>query len=457
MRRRGFRSYSVFAAAIEALEPRRLLAAETFSPIVPDAAATSPSTTALFATPQVSNVGQAVALTATVISAGTVNTGTVNFSSGGSTIASNVAVVNGVAQTTTSTLPAGADNLTAAYSGAASIGPSTGVFTETVIKNPLLVTTTADDTTPPPAPGGVGTLSLREAINLANQASGAQTITFDPTVFATPQTISLTQGSQLEISDNLTIDGPSVGVTISPSSSQSDFRIFQIDKNVTASMDLLTITGGDIAGNGGGIFVDSNSSLTLTNSTISSNTATGALGSGNGFGGGIDALGALSISGCLFDSNSASIDGGGINQDGAMSLVNSTFHGNSAGIAGGGINDNSPKTPITNCTFAGNSANGGGGINVDNGGSPILNNDIIAKSTSGHDLANGPATGSNNLIDDSNDTAGLSNTATGDPDLNAPANNGGPTFTMSLQPNSPAIDHGDKTLVLLIRPTKTPR
>ena len=79
-------------------------------------------------------------------------------------------------------LPPGSDTVEADGGGGA-FGPSSGSFTETVITDPRVVTTTADNTTAPP-PGGTGMLSLREAINLANQASGKQTISFNPTVFA---------------------------------------------------------------------------------------------------------------------------------------------------------------------------------------------------------------------------------------------------------------------------------
>ena len=45
-----------------------------------------------------------------------------------------------------------------------------------------------------------GETDLRQAIVQANTTAGANTITFDTTVFNTPQTITLT-GSQLELSD----------------------------------------------------------------------------------------------------------------------------------------------------------------------------------------------------------------------------------------------------------------
>ena len=58
--------------------------------------------------------------------------------------------------------------------------------------------------------------SLRWAIGQANSNGGAETITFDKTVFKTAQTINLS-GSQLELSDTTgteTITGPKAGVTV---------------------------------------------------------------------------------------------------------------------------------------------------------------------------------------------------------------------------------------------------
>ena len=77
-----------------------------------------------------------------------------------------------------------------------------------------------------------------------------ETITFDPTVFATPQTITLTQG-QLELSNTsgtITIAGPAAGVTISGGGTS---RVFQVDTGVTASISGLTITRGTAASGGG--------------------------------------------------------------------------------------------------------------------------------------------------------------------------------------------------------------
>ena len=102
-----------------------------------------------------------------------------------------------------------------------------------------------------------GQIDLRQAIVQANSNGGDQTITFDSTVFATSQTISLT-GSQLELSDitgNETIIGPAAGLTVDGGGLS---RVFQVDTGVTASISGLTISGGS-ASNGGAVF------LTLSN------------------------------------------------------------------------------------------------------------------------------------------------------------------------------------------------
>jgi hypothetical protein len=62
-----------------------------------------------------------------------------------------------------------------------------------------------------------GETDLRQAIIQANTIGGDQTITFDPVVFASAQTITL-GGTQLELTDTTgteSIIGPAAGVTVS--------------------------------------------------------------------------------------------------------------------------------------------------------------------------------------------------------------------------------------------------
>src|SRR5262245_8200494 len=65
------------------------------------------------------------------------------------------------------------------------------------------VTNTADS-----GPG-----SLRQAVLAANAAAGADSIAFDPAVFAKPQTIQMATG-RLTITDPVTIQGPAAGLTL---------------------------------------------------------------------------------------------------------------------------------------------------------------------------------------------------------------------------------------------------
>src|SRR5271165_6448235 len=110
----------------------------------------------------------------------------------------------------------------------------------------LLSTIVVNNPTDTPVPGEI---DLRQAIGQANSNGGAETITFDKTVFKTPQTITLS-GTQLELSDTTgteRICGPNAGVTVSGGGSS---RVFQVDSGVTANVSGLTISGGSTTGNG---------------------------------------------------------------------------------------------------------------------------------------------------------------------------------------------------------------
>jgi hypothetical protein len=102
----------------------------------------------------------------------------------------------------------------------------------------------------------MGQIDLRQAIAMANTNGGNETITFDKTVFNTPQTITLdpTLG-QLELTDTTgttTIVGPKAGVTVDAGRSS---RVFQVDGGVTASISGMTITDGKTTGNGGALLI----------------------------------------------------------------------------------------------------------------------------------------------------------------------------------------------------------
>ncbi len=181
---------------------------------------------------------------------------------------------------------------------------------------------------------------LRYCINQANADDQANTIVFDSTVFRTPQTITLS-GGQLELSDTggaQTITGPAAKVTISGG---GDSRVFQVDGDVTASISGLTISGGlTSTGNGGGL--DNDGTLTLTDCTVSGDTA--------GFGGGVYNSGTAKFTGCT------------ISGDTAYSPVDGGYGVFNGGTGGGVYNASSANLTVTGCTFTGNSAGEDGGL-----------------------------------------------------------------------------------------------
>jgi len=121
----------------------------------------------------------------------------------------------------------------------------------------ITVITTADS-----GPG-----SLRQALA---DAQDGDTIQFDAALNG--QTIGL-ESSELVIDKNITISGPGPGLlTVARSQQAADFRIFNIPPSHTAEIDGLTITGGSLVGNGGGI--SSGATLTISNCAISGNSIT---------------------------------------------------------------------------------------------------------------------------------------------------------------------------------------
>jgi hypothetical protein len=194
--------------------------------------------------------------------------------------------------------------------------PSLEALEDRLVPSPIVVNNPTD--TPV-----VGKTDLRQAIVQANTTGGAQTITFNKTVFKTPQTIPL-NGTQLELTDTtgtITITGPAAGVTVSGGGLS---RVFQVDSLVTASISGLTISGGNAGySNGGGLY---NAGTTkLTNCTVSGNSAYA--------GGGLDNTGILALTKGTVSGNSTSGffgNGGGLLNSGTLTLADCTVSGSTA-------------------------------------------------------------------------------------------------------------------------------
>ena len=102
-------------------------------------------------------------------------------------------------------------------------------------------------------------------------------------------------------------------------------RVFQVDASVTASISGLTITGGNAAGSGGGLYNDG--TITLTNCTVSGNSASYG-------GGGVSNYGTLDADQLHRQRQLRQPIGGGVFMEpttgGTATLTNCTVSGNSA-------------------------------------------------------------------------------------------------------------------------------
>ncbi|MEH1898974.1 MAG: Calx-beta domain-containing protein [Nostoc sp.] len=291
-----------------------------------------------------------------------------------------------------------------------------------------------------------GAGSLRQAIINANNDPGIETIIFDPTgIFgdATPDTITLTSG-ELNVTEGVIIQGTGANkLTISGNNAS---RIF--NASASLSIDGLNITGGNAGNNnGGGIY--STSSVTLSNSIISSNTT-------NISGGGIYSS-SVTLSNSTIFGNTANNNGGGIYSSTSLSISNSTISSNTSKSSGGGIYTN--NATVSNSTIFGNSADsdnngtGNGGGIFRSGGTVSISNSIIAGNIDTGNQApdisginfNGNAY---NLIGSlAGKSSGTLGTGTDiinpNPGLKPLGDYGGSTQTHALSSSSPARNAGD--------------
>lgn len=302
-----------------------------------------------------------------------------------------------------------------------------------------------------------GTDSLRAAITAANNNGQPDTIDFSVT-----GTIPI--NSQLPtITEDLTINGGNQ-ITIDASGG-SGYRIFNIDDgnfvpDLAVTLSGLTLTGGDVTGNGGAIY--SRENLTLTQSTISGNAASDR-------GGGIYNYGNLTVRDSTLNGNSATNYGGAIansNYGATGTITNSTLSGNTANFGGALFHGGFYLFEVQHSTITGNTGGSSGG-GIYNTGDLTLSHTIVAGNNSpvsiGIDIANVSTltVDGYNLFGDSSRTTTASVgfitlgatdiTTTSDGTLPTAlddildttlANNGGPTETHALVLLSPAIDAG---------------
>jgi hypothetical protein len=211
-------------------------------------------------------------------------------------------------------------------------------------------------------------------------------------------------------------------------------------------------SGGNDDGLGGAIYTELGSTV-INSSTLAGNTAF--------YGGGIyNTGGSLTIEGSTISGNTANERGGGIYNSTDISLAttlsNCTLTNNTATLAGGAIRNFEGATILNHCSVTGNTAPPGGGGGIASYGDVFTLTAISSTIVSGNinsdvDLAdfvdnNSFTSNGFNLIGSGNATGAfilpgdiVGNTA---PLLGPLCDNGGPTKTMRPLPGSPAINAG---------------
>ena len=183
----------------------------------------------------------------------------------------------------------------------------------------FIVSTTQDELDGDLSPGDV---SLREAVMAANGSPGTDVITFDPTVFASAQTIQLALG-EMVMTEAVTISG--TGQNLLSVDANGASRIF----NITAGAGDFLISGMTLTNgmtnfldpNGGAIRSVSSGKLNITDATIRNSQA-------YGLGGGVYARNDIEITGSTISGNQASSGGGVYSNREDVTLRQSTISNN---------------------------------------------------------------------------------------------------------------------------------
>lgn len=214
----------------------------------------------------------------------------------------------------------------------------------------------------------------------------------------------------------------------------------------TLFLNTSTFSGNNVYALGGGVY--NNGTLTLGNSTFTNNYS-GIYGSAfaNYSGGN------ASVNTSVFYNNKAGNPGTGSNaaivNASVMTITNSTITGNTASGTGGGIfNDGGGNLTVVNSTIAANTATYGGGGIFNQNSTLKLKNTIVAQNSilngnTAKDIFGAFVSQGYNLIQDRTGTSGFISTdlpAGTNPLLGSFSDNNGPTKTFPLLAGSPAID-----------------
>jgi hypothetical protein len=212
-----------------------------------------------------------------------------------------------------------------------------------------------------------GNITLRAAIMEANALGGDALIVlgagaYDLSLLGADENQANTGDLDItNTSGTLTIVGAGSDLTTINAAGLGDDRVFDVLAGAELTLDGLKVTGGNVVGGSGG-GIRNFGTVSLVNATVDGNTA-------EFYGGGIlngepGQAGVLNVTSSVISDNS-SVDGGGIYNDGQseLTIVDSTLTGNNASEDGAGLYNNSQVAmTISRSSISGNTAtlNGGG-------------------------------------------------------------------------------------------------
>jgi CSLREA domain-containing protein len=308
---------------------------------------------------------------------------------------------------------------------------------------------------------GVGDLSLREAIGLANGNLGFRdTIEFASSLTSGgPARILLTLG-ELGISSDITLNGPGADKLTIDALGESRILFISDPSSPLTLIDVevtgLRLIGGDASFDGGAILSEEN--LTLERVTIAGNHA------GRNGGGIAHSFGRLSVIASAIHDNTAGEEGGGLwsatsfAAPSIANISNSTISGNFAFSHGGGVRNFDGQMVVRFSTITNNQSltNNGSGIASwgDSRTLTEIHSSIIAENQ-GSDIDTAPSTtNSNSFQSNGYNLIGTGNavmrfnqpgdrTDVANAMLGPLANYGGPTLSHALLVASPAINGGN--------------
>lgn len=200
-----------------------------------------------------------------------------------------------------------------------------------------------------------------------------------------------------------------------------------------------------IDGSGGGLFNRATATARIAYSEFAGNVATGISG-----GGAIANVGAVTMTHSSIVSNTAVDGGGGISNTGSLYVANSTLSANVSTYGGAVRNSNSGRIQLYSVSVVSNAAAIGGGLT--GVGAITIAHTILAYNTGLQpDCTGGLASLGYNLIGNSSGCVAFGITTGNqldvDPKLRPLARNGGPTLNHLPRSDSPVINAGQATCI----------